>query len=65
MLVYCFGIRRIILYDFVLRKGSQAFGIYKAQFLTVVALKVSFFGDVQRFDKIIESLHILYTSVLI
>lgn len=51
MPVCCFDIRGIILYDFVLREVSQAFGIYKAEFLTV-----SFFWDMQTFDKIIESL---------
>jgi hypothetical protein len=61
MLICCFDIRGIILYHFVLRKVSQVFCIYKTEFLMVVALKVSFFWDIQGLDKIIGSLQILYT----
>jgi hypothetical protein len=51
MRICCFDIRGVIFYDFLLRKVSQAFCIYKTEFLMVVALKVSFFWDIQGWTK--------------
>jgi hypothetical protein len=44
MPICCFDIRGIILYEFGLRKVSQAICIYKTELLMLVALKILFSG---------------------